>query len=828
MVGATMFGAMAADLSEYPNPLFIKDGVFDAILVVGDNAAASDVIGSVDIATNLQYQSTTTTTVQTSSAATISVSGDSKKVGQSTDKLELNESVTDTGITTVTENDLSALKEGSINNEFGTFKYNQYIDLPTGASVLFVVDPDDDEDIPAPYLVFNTSKAYNFKMTFTPAIKSDNDASDDLEDIEDKRITLLGTEYTIINVDHVATNNIKIELMGGAVQDTLQEYTTATYEIQGVDYKVEVIAISNAPQVIFKINGETTNKLNEGETFKLDDGTEIGIKTILENEGTETGGGDIVEFYLGASKVTLEDTDTSTTTASAGLTVGSDSVDNVDLQIKSNADAGTADGADVTISEITLSYTPSSELYVPVDGKLSEVAETMEGEGGNIFLDGFDIEFRGLETGTTEDIVIKPSGKDNIKVVFKNKNGDEINQEMFGVNTGTSPDTDDIRLQKRAGSNNRVIHTTAAGQVADENYVIVNDAATKGHGTILQFKSVSTGDSKYRIKDIASGETYDVTYDSSGDGDLTLPGGYTVRIENATAAASSGTLLTFNKASNFIFSQYGAKVSFIETNNTATNFDNWITIEAEETEDNVQDLIRTGNFTYDSTDGMLVGASSITAPVGGVGNVRVQVGDDRNYEGMTKYGMKIRTDEPTSGQDALTITYPDEQVTAAVFVTSGVTTVSTSTSEAGEVTTTEITPIAVGAAKLASEVADVTAVNAIVIGGPCANAAAATLVGVASTIPECLAGLSLKEGNAIVKLYENGDNVAMLVAGATALDSRRAARVLANSADYALEGMEVVVSGTTLTDITVSAPVAEVMEEEAPADDAATDDGTTA
>ena len=54
MVGATMLGAMAADLSMYPS-MFIKDGQFNGALVVGDKAAAEDVVGSIDIATSLQY-----------------------------------------------------------------------------------------------------------------------------------------------------------------------------------------------------------------------------------------------------------------------------------------------------------------------------------------------------------------------------------------------------------------------------------------------------------------------------------------------------------------------------------------------------------------------------------------------------------------------------------------------------------------------------------------------------------------------------------------------------------------------------------------------------
>ena len=112
-----------------------------------------------------------------------------------------------------------------------------------------------------------------------------------------------------------------------------------------------------------------------------------------------------------------------------------------------------------------------------------------------------------------------------------------------------------------------------------------------------------------------------------------------------------------------------------------------------------------------------------------------------------------------------------------------------------------ITPIQVGTAKLASEVHDITAQNMIVVGGPCANSVAAELMG---TSPEtCADGFT--EGKAMIKLYEQGSKVAMLVAGYSALDTRRASRVLANYDQYALSGTEVEVSGTTLTDISVSA-----------------------
>ena len=104
-------------------------------------------------------------------------------------------------------------------------------------------------------------------------------------------------------------------------------------------------------------------------------------------------------------------------------------------------------------------------------------------------------------------------------------------------------------------------------------------------------------------------------------------------------------------------------------------------------------------------------------------------------------------------------------------------------------------------AYLASEIPDIKAVNAVLVGGPCANAIVAELMG----NPEvCTEGFV--EGKAIIKAIEHPNgNVAIIVAGMTALDTRRASKVLSRWDDYSdyLTGTEVEVSGTSLSDINV-------------------------
>ena len=105
-------------------------------------------------------------------------------------------------------------------------------------------------------------------------------------------------------------------------------------------------------------------------------------------------------------------------------------------------------------------------------------------------------------------------------------------------------------------------------------------------------------------------------------------------------------------------------------------------------------------------------------------------------------------------------------------------------------------------AKLDSEVDDLGAQNTIIIGGPCANAAAAELMGYPRN---CLQGFELGKG--FIKIYEHSNgNIAILAAGTLALDTRRVTYVLTNYKDYRgnLEGKEVVVSGVSLSEVVIN------------------------
>lgn len=82
-------------------------------------------------------------------------------------------------------------------------------------------------------------------------------------------------------------------------------------------------------------------------------------------------------------------------------------------------------------------------------------------------------------------------------------------------------------------------------------------------------------------------------------------------------------------------------------------------------------------------------------------------------------------------------------------------------------------------AALSSEIEDIKNQNIIVVGGPCANAAAAELLNYPIVCSD-----SIPQNTGIIKLFNFNDVNVLLVAGSSAADTRRTSGVLANFEDY--------------------------------------------
>ena len=332
MVGSSVLAA--ADLGNYPSP-FVKDGKFSGVLVVGDKAAAEDVIGISDIISSLQFAATKKAAVTTPGA--VSVEGDFWRVGSdpgkagSSKKLELSEDLAAGGInreiisnitTFIQKGDLKALDSGEVSNNKALSPFNQYLYLLGPAaqnnmdSGYVVYSEDDDTDTSADWLYFKSGREIGrYLLEFTTALESDVDDSTGsssttglfLTDYQDVDVTMFGKKYTIVTAKRITTSgkDVVLTLMGGAGKDTLIEKQTKTYTISGKSYEVTLNYV-DTDEAQFTINGQTTRKMKDGDTDKLSDGTTIGVTDILYQD--YAGGIHSATFFIGAQKLELKDT----------------------------------------------------------------------------------------------------------------------------------------------------------------------------------------------------------------------------------------------------------------------------------------------------------------------------------------------------------------------------------------------------------------------------------------------------------------------------------------------------------------------------------------
>ncbi|RJQ19902.1 hypothetical protein C4580_04420 [Candidatus Woesearchaeota archaeon] len=895
MVGATIFGASAAKLSDYPAP-FVVNGTpaSNLAIIVGDQADGSDVVGAVDIIQSLQSQAV----VKVASAGQPSqlvVEGDAVEIGSTSDLLEIGEPIGDVR-ETLTEVDLDMLKGGQIVTDQGSTEFNQYLRFPNNATSGVVLFAEDERDRVGHYLFWDDGNViFEWELEFEEGLESEVE-NDDLVDLEDEDVTVLGQPFVIVDTDlrvnnqvlsnlgangnsltgTNATPDLVIEFIGGAVSAVLGENDKETYVVDGKEYEVEVLVISetsNAGEgsVKFRINGEITDELEDGETDVLADGTQIGIRDILAT------GKDIqksiVQFYLGAYKVEFRDTNTSDALAvPAGAEVNEETIEDSFVTIRGQfvtnpPAAGSLTGSEFEVQNIRYNLTADAvlgDMYIPPGTGVRAQLDEPEG----MLTPNWDIRYEGLmDTGVTL-LRVDAAGDDEYDLEFTNQEGiffdvplasNEAGNAVSALGlTGFAPaaphqfkygdDDDDLWFTEYLGTGDAGgVFATAAGLPLDAFYITDDDFFVLSNcvlpvGTltdntcfshVLRFDSADTTNRQLTFTDLGTG-TREVTYDAVTFLANLVVGGvtYTVGVSNAAGVVTAPLNLTIDLNGDGM-----------RTNNTKVligiqgeglldlGTQAWPTLTTASLPDFGLNGVATGaiggtsfnlslitlakefdeaaaneNISINVTarTSSRVGLQSVGngTPAGGAGQLyglfSLEENDDLS-QALSGYGVFLELFDPEGSDDAedLTVEYPLSQRGARVFVTGGV--VSTRAIEAGGVE--RVQPIQIGAAKLASEVSDVSMYNAIVVGGPCANPIAAALLGNPEPCYE-----SVSENKALVKLVEHTNgNVALLVNGRTAMNTRQGARAVATGMISKVTGMEAEVTGATLTDVTVAA-----------------------
>lgn len=763
-------------LSDYPAPL-IKDAVFDGDIVYGENADPSDIMGLVDAVAEIAVIETEESIATAEEVVTI---GEAYKIERNTDMLNLGEDIAYVG-TKIDVDDLpTVLADGVYSNDKNKeFDYEQTLKLGNKDFTVFT-DRDYEDDEPTIGLRYDDEElVMTYELSFISGAESDVDKDGNLEDFEDTSITMLGNTYDIVE----ATNQSGgyFEIMGGAVKDVLEQGQTKEYTISGKDYEVEVTFIGQSgggDAVKFKVNGELTKVMAESDTFKLKDGTQLGVREILEEEAGEIMP-DQVEFYIGAEKMTLENNEE--------LQLNDEDIDDIRIIIYN-----TQDGLEYNLQSIKLQWITEDELFVT-----EEVSALMPG------LESVKLNYEGLTTDAEEKIEIINDGEDTINLKIPVKGDEDGFEFAILYDDPLTPGgfnwlgDEDYKLLTTTTS------TYNYDKNSDEMMVISNIKSFETH-----FLKVTDIDDEYGVdfKDVITGTNYlkkDVN-ETFEVADIT----FKVDVLNETLKTVSISATTSDFAGNVVYSLEGLMITLPDSATFIPSITVDIPIQ-EEADDLLGVTGTVFTITVESDQNAIIpidaNVKGITGatPIGEIGDT-----DEQLYYVLTgEVNTKIIKDEGPD-QHTATIYYPGGESYGNLYVSETETSFTTTSGGTQKILKKVDIPLAMSDSDVLKADPLMNKKNYLLVGGPCANKATAKVLESTTSWPSCADGF--EEGIGRIVLKESDGKVAIIVAGMTALDTTRATRVLEGYATkYTLEGTEVEVKGTTTTPDSVTVVKAE-------------------
>jgi len=785
-------------LDDYPD-VFLN-GKFNGVIVTGETASGSDVLGAIGISTHLQSylsqkQYEQIQAVLDAQAEGPQLQGDIVRIGFGSDLLEIGETIGEVK-ETITEFDVEALRGGRINTRRGSTDYNQYIRFEeTGiSSGRIVFDRDEDGEV-GDFLLFEDGDVmFEYEIEFARGLESEIESgSGDLKDLEDETILLMGWPYTFVDTDvNTGSGRIKLRLLGGPASDMLMEGTRKTYTIDGREYTVEVLIVCDScangeGSVKFRVNDYTTDELEDGETDLLPSGMLIGVKSIFPNEAGEIYGfepttieeaeaaqfvgGDLVEFFLGATR--LEFTDRYTDDAfERGVEVYGENIEDATVKILASVR-----GNEFELSSIKYRLaadSPKGDVYIKPGQGLRQFLDEPEG----LLVPNWDIRYEGLDDTGIAIIRFDARGDDSYELHFTNNQGVDYQVPLVD-NTGgfkLGDDDEDLLFIECASPATFCIEK---GDYA----VLTDDNDETGITNVIQFKGTSASQKQITVREVGTGNkesTYIGTEGVDAEGKLVLGGNtyiffvgpgpdYDISLDFTNDGSISS-----DEAN--IVTQGGGIIDLGTTNTPGGTFSVTLTtLNSEFDENGPLDAGGDEVITIDIEDraGGEVGLGFPSQPFLDFQSLKGVNLD----QALTPYGVFFETDIDTNDAEDLVIEYPRTQRGGQVYVTFG------PVEPLYVEELPSLTQIELGTAVLDTEIYEAPTPHMIVIGGPCANKVAAKLL----DFPEpCTAGFEPGIGH--IRGFNLGDKFAILVAGYDAMDTRRASAVLAEYNKYPLFG----------------------------------------
>lgn len=444
--------------------------------------------------------------------------------------LEIGETIGDEA-RSITGREWPSLRSGVIHTREGKTTYNQYLIFEDTAQGLTssgkIVFARNERGKTADYLHFKDGETmFEYEINFDGGLLGTIDSDGHIREIEGERFVMLGEEFTItratVNTD---TNAVSLSLIGGRSLDTLREGKSRPYLIDGKEYNVGVMMISdtNPPKVKFIVNGEITPAIKEGEAIVLADGTQIGVRTIMPNEAGELFGGvDLVEFYASASEIKFHDGNTGDSLFEAGVDVAKQHIPEGKVRIR-------AFGNENSFGIFSIEYrleaqADRGDVFIP---KGEGLREQLRNPGG-MLSSGWDIRYGGIESQGSSKIRFDARGNDRYRLSFENIKGQSYRVPFIDASGTFKYGDDDHDLIFFEAS------SFAAANINENDYFVLSDGSTdRSSSHILKYESFDTS-GKLTFNDLGAG-TKRVRFVSSsivgvlGEADLVV-GGQTYKV----------------------------------------------------------------------------------------------------------------------------------------------------------------------------------------------------------------------------------------------------------------------------------------------------------
>lgn len=795
-VGTAVAVASSSALAAFPG-MFVEDDKFMADVVVGADAAASDMTAAEALIASLETKYSGNSNMVEITATMRSEGGESVDVVRSNSQLNYGESLGTTGVTEeLDDSDVDFLEDGKFNNGVSDEDYTQEIMFADGEFNYALRDNVDGVDEISNNLYFNSGETYvSYVLEFDSVISlsSISTQSELEEEFIGETLTIMGNEFTIasISADLGGTNNIEeLELIGGANKIALGEGESTSVTVDGTSYDVSIQSVSD-DEVLLTVNGQSVS-IDEYDTEEVA-GISIAATDLVSSSRDAVKG--YAEVVIGGQKITLED--------SGEVQVNEEDVSDEFDGYLVESTIETSGGFD----KITITY---------------KVDEDVSLEAGDSLIDplfgGFELVFEGTNNPEYSEVEFRVND-DDISIDGTLESGEELSRDL--VHT-TSTDGTTGATYLKGDQDEDVIFTSASDFSAGNLLAVLSgtgmtatpaeisfdtaNTAIKGSGFLMyddeesqylyEISSVDTTDNEVDFDELFEGKDKEelTTTEVLSDLELTL-----------TDVSTTGSVISFLPSSlqtpviafeNELLVNVGSVESTGVGGTFVLSLDTGDVDGDDATNDEDEEITIT--MSWDSTDEEfdLDVAETGDGSFINENDADIEDGNSDVQHFVTPYGTMVEFDNDENTY--VKVMVPEEQVEAKVMLVTGGSSAETRTWTVSEdeVESTKSDLIAdgwtiVSENEMSTEDVefmvegvtldvDASSENVIVIGGPAVNEVARELLGIGS-YDVSQAGVEAGEG--VARVFEEENSV--LIYGYSAEDTTAIVNeVIAGTANF--------------------------------------------